>query len=78
MKSVTLDWVLNNLINHVSSRTDIFESDGRAGNEKYICTTWDPYYEEHKKELWNRIVYFINIPTHGNGQIYIRPINWKK
>ena len=75
---VTLDWVVNSLINHVSLKSDIFESNGRAGEEKYICTTWDQYYEEHKQELYKRIVYFINIPTAGNGQIYIRPINWKE
>ena len=75
---VKLDWVLNNLINHVSLKTDIFESNGRGGEEIYICTTWDSYYEEHKKELWERTVYFINIPSSGNGQVYIRPKNWKK
>lgn len=69
--------IINGLIDHTGKDIFIFESDGSAHNEVYLCKDGDEYYREHREELFKRKFYFMSIRSFGID-IYVRPENWKK
>ena len=69
--------IINGLIDHTDKDIFIYESDGNAYIESYLCKDGDEYYKEHIEELYKRKFYFMSI-CKDKIKIYVRPENWKK
>lgn len=69
---VNLFTVLELTLYNVHNPTYLYEKSEETGMyDKLICQKWDYYYVDHKEELLQREVYFVNIEE-DHTDIYLR------
>ena len=57
--NMTLYWLMNHIIHYNDHKLKIYEAREPYEKDFFICEWDDTYYQEHKQDLYPRIVSFI-------------------